>query len=447
MDKARIAVIGSGPAGLFAADELRRSERISIEVDVIDRLPTPYGLVRYGVAPDHPRIKSVIRGLEAILECPSVRFLGNIEYGRDIDIEWVRTHYAAVVFATGASSDRELGIAGELLDGSIAASQLVSWYSGHPDCDYVPDISGESVAVIGAGNVALDVARILSKSADDLAGTDMSDEVIDALRQSRVRTTHILCRRGPEHAKFTTKELRELRDLEQVNVIVDLADLVGIEEESLSRTTQANLKVFREIADAGVDPDNRSVYIHFWSRPVAVTGDLRVEGLDVERTEISSDGSLVGTGNVTQLPVAMVIRSVGYRSDPLPGLPFEGSRGIVPNEQGRVVDPAIDSDHPFTYVSGWLKRGPSGVIGSNRVCSSETVERVIDDLADADGTEYSSAANVDRSLRGRGVQVVDYSGWQQINAAEVQRGASAGKERAKITDWQTLRSLGLADAR
>ncbi|WP_216695278.1 FAD-dependent oxidoreductase [Dietzia psychralcaliphila] len=444
MHKVRIAVVGSGPAGLFAADELIRSDNVEIEVDVIDRLPTPYGLVRYGVAPDHPRIKSVIRGFEAILESPSVRFLGNVEYGRDVDLDWLHKHYTAVVFATGASSDRGLGIVGESLEGSIAASELVSFYSGHPDCNFVPEISGNAVAVIGAGNVTLDVARILSKSVDSLATTDMPDSVIDALRRSSVRTVHIVCRRGPEHAKFTTKELRELRDVDDVDVVIDPSDLACVDVEGLPRTAATNMKVFREIAEAPRHRDRKTVYIHFWSKPVAVTGDNRVTGLDIERTEFDSDGALVGTGRCEHLPVSMVIRSVGYRSDPLPGLPFDSVRGVIPNRQGRVVD-TDGTARPLTYVSGWLKRGPSGVIGTNRMCSAETVGQVRDDLARvADHLSFSEAGAVDESLRSRGVSVIDYSGWQSINDAEIQRGVDAGKERVKIGDWQTLRSLGLA---
>lgn len=446
MPKARVAVVGSGPSGLFAADELRRSEEIGIEVDVIDRLPTPYGLVRYGVAPDHPRIKAVIRGFEAILENPAVRFLGNVEFGKDIDLDWLHSHYSAVIFATGASRDRELGISGETLAGCIAASELVSWYSGHPDSSAAPEISGKEIAVIGAGNVALDVARILSKSADDLASTDMPDNVLDVLRQSGVRTTHILCRRGPEHAKFTTKELRELRDLDHVDAIIDPADLAQVVEDGLPRTTQANIKVFREIAEAPRNPENKTVHIHFWSKPVRVLGDHLVEGLEVERTELTCDGDLVGTGRLEILPVAMVIRSVGYRSNPLPGLPFDLRRGVVPNRQGRIVD-LDDTERPFTYVSGWLKRGPSGVIGTNRQCSTETVERVIEDLVGSARYEPSSADSIDASLRERGVNIVDFTGWQKIDAEELKRGARAGKDRSKIGDWQTLRSLGLADAR
>lgn len=445
MHKARIAIVGSGPAGLFAADELIRSENIEIEVDVIDRLTTPYGLVRYGVAPDHPRIKSVIRGFETILESPAIRFLGNVEYGNDVDLDWIREHYDAVIFATGASRDRALGVAGESLAGSIAASQLVSWYSGHPDNRFEPEMSAESVAVIGAGNVALDVARLLTKSVTDLASTDMPDSVIDSLRDSSVRAVHIVCRRGPEHAKFTTKELRELRDLDDIDVVIDAAELDRVNDTDLPRTTLANLKVFHEMAVAPRRPDRRAVHIHFWSKPVGITGDEHVTGLDVERTELTADGTLAGTGQVTHLPVALVIRSVGYRSTPLAGLPFDEQRGVIPHRLGRIVS-AGERAHPFTYVAGWLKRGPSGVIGTNRMCSVETVEQIVADLAEAPARPSVTASAVDESLRQRGIAVVDYAGWQRINEAEIQRGADAGKERAKISDWETLRLLGLTEA-
>lgn len=443
---ARIAVVGSGPAGLFAAEELVRSEKADVAVDVIDRLPTPYGLVRYGVAPDHPRIKAVIRGFEAILESPSVRFLGNVEYGTDVDLDWLHGHYDGVLFATGAGSDRELGIAGESLDGSISASDLVSWYSGHPDSRFIPDLSGEAVAVVGAGNVALDVARILSKSVTDLAATDIPDAAIEQLNASGVRTVHILCRRGPEHAKFTAKELRELQDLDEIDVVIDPADLDRVDETDLPRPTLTNLKVFRAMSEAPRRPGRKTVHIHFWTKPVAITGADRVSGIDVERTVLAPGGRLVGTGNLERLPVAVVIRSVGYRSNPLPGLPFDTERGVVPNREGRILDPE-ENPRPFTYVAGWLKRGPSGVIGTNRMCSVETVEKILDDLAAAGSTRpVTPADTIDQSLRMRGVAVVDYAGWQRINEAEIALGAGSGKERAKISDWETLRSLGLAES-
>ncbi|GAA4669690.1 FAD-dependent oxidoreductase [Gordonia humi] len=442
MDKARVAVIGAGPGGLFAAEELSRASKVAVEVDLFDRLPTPYGLVRYGVAPDHPRIKSVIRGFEGILENPTVRFLGHVEYGSDIDLDWLSRHYDAVVFSTGAANARKMGIAGEEFDGSIAATQLVSWYSGHPDSSFEPRLSGSAVAVVGAGNVALDVTRILTKSVDELAATDMPDEVLAVLRGSGVREVHVVCRRGPEHAKFTTKELRELRDLDEVDVIIDPADLSRIDETDLPRATIANLKVFREMAHAVRRPDHKTVHLHFWRKPVEITGETQVTGLRVERTVPDADGAVIGTGEREHLPVQLVIRSVGYRSDPLPELPFDSHRGVVPNRDGRVLDTG-GKVIPFTYVAGWLKRGPSGVIGTNRMCSEQTVEQIVDDLAAAEPRRSADAVTVNQSLRERTVCVVDYEGWRRINATEIERGSQSGRERVKVTDWPSLRAVGV----
>lgn len=442
MDKARVAVIGSGPGGLFAADELSRANTVSIEVDLLDRLPTPYGLVRYGVAPDHPRIKSVIRGFESVLENPAVRFLGHVEYGSDIDLDWLRRHYDAVVFATGAANARKMDISGEELDGSIAATQLVAWYSGHPDNSFEPRLSGSAVAVIGAGNVALDVTRILTKSVDELVTTDMPDEVLALLRGSNVRQVHIVCRRGPVHTRFTTKELRELRDLVEVDVVIDPADLDRVDETDLPRAAVANLKVFREMADAEHRAGRKKVHLHFWHKPVAISGETHVTGLHIERTAVDADGAVVGTGEREHLPLQLVIRSVGYRSDPLPELPFEPRRGVVPNRDGRVL--SDDGEVlPFIYVAGWLKRGPSGVIGTNRMCSEQTVEQILDDLAAAESRTSADSAAVDQSLRERAVHVIDYEGWQRIDATEIERGSQSGRDRVKITDWPSLRATGL----
>ncbi|MFE7422019.1 FAD-dependent oxidoreductase [Rhodococcus sp. NPDC057529] len=442
MRNARIAVIGSGPAGLFAADELVRQQDVDVEVDIIDRVPAPYGLVRYGVAPDHPRIKAVIGSLQRILENPKVRFLGNVEFGTDIDRPFLDAHYTATIYATGASRDRSIGIAGEDLLGSRSATAFVSWYSGHPDSPNDFSLREDTVAVIGAGNVALDVARILAKTAAELDSTDMPPHVLDTLRDSRVRDIHVICRRGPEFAKFTTKELRELRNLTDADIIVDPAELTSSPREGLDKATLANLAVLEEFASRPRTDRTHRIHFHFWRNPIEILGYEHVDGLRIECTELAPDGTVHGTGEIDTLPTQLILRSVGYRSVPLDGLPFDSARGTIPNQLGRVVDDA-GRVVPAQYVTGWLKRGPSGVIGTNRVDSVETVASVMEDLVSSpeQGTSVSADA-VDAALRTRGVKAIGYDGWLRINGDEIERGRVSGKDRTKIPDWETLRRLG-----
>ncbi|TCN53413.1 ferredoxin--NADP+ reductase [Rhodococcus sp. SMB37] len=442
MRSARIAVIGSGPAGLFAADELVRQHDVDVEVDIIDRVPAPYGLVRYGVAPDHPRIKSVIGSLQRILEHPKVRFLGNVEFGTDIDRSFLDEHYNATIYATGASRDRSIGIAGEELPGSRSATAFVSWYSGHPDSPNDFHLREDTVAVIGAGNVALDVARILAKTPAELDSTDMPPHVLDTLRDSRVRDIHVICRRGPEFAKFTTKELRELRNLTDADIIVDPAELTSSTREGLDRATLANLAVLDEFASQPPTGRTRRIHFHFWRNPVEIKGCEHVEGLRIERTGLLQDGTVHGTGDIDTVPAQLVLRSVGYRSVPLDDLPFDSARGVIPNQLGRVVD---SDGHvvPTQYVTGWLKRGPSGVIGTNRIDSVETVTSVMEDLVSNPGNTSVSADAVAAALHTRGVKAIEYDGWLRINDEEIERGQVAGKDRTKIPDWENLRRVGI----
>lgn len=440
MEKHRIAVVGSGPAGLYAADSLVRQDAFDIEVDIIDRIPAPYGLVRYGVAPDHPRIKSVVRSLQRILEHPKVRFLGNINVGTDIEPQLLQDSYAAVIYATGASQDRQLDIEGEDLAGSHSATRFVSWYSGHPDHNDAFDLSARSVAVVGAGNVALDVARILAKTAEELHPTDMPHDVLERLRASHVQDIHIVCRRGPEHAKFTTKELRELLHLADADVIVDPADLPAVLDQGYDATTSENLAAFREMAGTDQTKASRRIIFHFWQKPIRMTGTDTVESIELERTELDQSGNLVGTGHLQSLPVQLVLRSVGYRSLPMDWLPFDEVRGIIPNKAGRVTGPDGSPVHGL-YVSGWVKRGPSGIIGTNKVDSSETVATLLSDLDAGGGRPSRSAEEFVEELDKRNVKVVYFDGWQNIDEEEILRGQHAGKDRTKISDWDTLRNV------
>ncbi|HVW42767.1 MAG TPA: FAD-dependent oxidoreductase [Amycolatopsis sp.] len=441
----RVAVVGSGPAGLYAADELVRQQELDVEVDIFDRLPTPYGLVRYGVAPDHARIKTVVRSLRRILEHARVRYLGNVHLGSDIDRAFLEENYDATVYATGASRDRRLDVPGEDLRGVCSATQLVSWYSAHPDARGGFDPAAESVAVIGAGNVALDVARILVKTRDELARhTDMPSHVLDQLGASAVREVHVFCRRGPEHAKFTAKELRELGDLPAVDVVLDPAVLARADAAAADKQARANLAAFEDLAKRTRRADTRKIRFHFWSKPVGILGDGAVEALRVEHTAVDADGSLRGTGECATVAVQLVVRSVGYRSVPVPDLPFDDRQGTVPHDRGRIVDPA-GAIVPRQYVAGWLKRGPSGVIGTNRIDSAETVRSLVEDLKTAAVARKGVAAEtIDMLLAGRGVRPVHYDGWLRIDSDEIARGRRSSRERTKIPDWETLLQLGLA---
>jgi ferredoxin--NADP+ reductase len=441
MNAFRIAIVGSGPAGLYVADELVRQSVLPAEVDVLDRLPAPYGLVRYGVAPDHPRIKSIIASLQRILEHDRVRFLGDIDLGTDIDRADLEAHYDAVVYATGAALDRRTGVPGEELPGSLSATEFVSWYSGHPDRAPEFDLSARSAAVVGAGNVALDVARVLAKTEAELTGTDMPPHVLGRLGRSAVRDIHVICRRGPQHAKFTTRELRELRDLADAGVVVDAGVPHAVPPGEYDRPTRANLAVLRQFADEPRTDVSRRIHFHFWTRPSRIEGGSRVEGLRVERTRDAGDGTVEGTGAFETLPVQLVVRSVGYRSVPVARLPFDEARGVVPNAAGRVTD-AEGTVMPGHYVAGWLKRGPSGVIGTNRADSAETVAAVVADLARTGRRTAGTAASFDALLRAREIRAVTWRGWLAIDGDEIARGRAAGKERTKIADWETLRRLG-----
>ncbi|ALW88454.1 FAD-dependent oxidoreductase [Deinococcus actinosclerus] len=430
----RVAVIGSGPSGIFATEALLKQTDVPAQVDVYDRLPTPYGLVRYGVAPDHLTIKSVTRGFEKTLGDPRVRFLGNVEFGTDLTHEDALTHYDAVLYTVGASSDRRLGIPGEDLAGSMSATEFVAWYNGHPDAaarEMVLSASG--VAVVGVGNVALDVSRILVKTAQELHESDIAAHALSALDASHVQDVWVLGRRGPAQAAFTTKELREFGELHAAEPVVKPEEIALSEAEEAAitdNTKKKNVEVLRDFAAREAEGKARRVHLRFLVSPVEILddGQGRVGGLKVERNRLDENGNAVGTGEFEVLPVQMVLRSVGYRGVALPGVPFDEKRGVIANDEGRVVGRVGE------YTAGWIKRGPSGVVGTNRKDATDTVAHLLADAKDGKlpGAAHPTREAVDALLRGKGVQVYSFHDWQVLDAHELAEGQAQGRPRAKV---------------
>ena len=447
----RVAIVGSGPSGIYAADALTSQTDVPVTVDVIDKLPVPYGLVRYGVAPDHISIRSVRGTLQKVLDRPEVQFIGNVEVGRDVSVAELHRFYDAIVFTYGAASDRRLGIPGEDLVGSIAATDLVNWYCGHPSAqrEVMEDAiaNASSVAVIGVGNVAVDVTRVLAKTKAELEFTDMPQHVLDALAATRITDIHLLGRRGPAQGAFTTKELRELGELEETSVIVDAADVeldpVSATLAEGDRVVARNVEVVREWSTRAADDKPCHLHVRFFARPVEILGIDRVEAIVVERTSLDESGAVIGTGVTETIPVQLVVRSVGYRGLPLDGLPFDSDRNVVPNVDGRIVQDSLPV--PGEYVAGWIKRGPSGIIGTNKKDASATVASLLADAELLPVAPEPAADALTTLLAERGVSTVTYAGWQAIDAAEIALGASRGRDRTTIHDRDELLRTGLSE--
>jgi ferredoxin--NADP+ reductase len=435
----RVAVIGSGPSGLYTADELSKHDAVS--VDVLDRLPCPYGLLRYGVAPDHLKMKSLEITLRKILERPRVRFLGGVELGSGITVDELRNYYDAVVYATGSSVDRRLSIPGEELPGSFSATEFVAWYCGHPDAEVNAfTLDAHSVVVVGVGNVAVDVARILAKTAQELSATDMPDHVLKVLNASTVSDIHIVGRRGPAQAKFTTKELRELGELAGADVVVDPAELVldqaSKEVVETNKVVRRNLEALQEWSTRPLRGRVRRIHLRFLLSPVVVLGTTQVEAVQCERNTPDGSGGVVGTGEMLTVPAQLLLRSVGYRGAPLPGVPFDERSGVIPHLTGRVQRNGCTATGE--YVVGWIKRGPTGVIGTNKGDAKETVEQLLADLGTLPRAPHREPEAIIDMLAQRGVGVVTWAGWEAIDAAERALGAMAGRARIKIADRAAL---------
>jgi len=440
----RVAVVGSGPAGFYAAGHLLAAKDVAVEVDMFDRLPTPFGLVRAGVAPDHPKIKSVTRVYEKTAAKEEFRFFGNVHIGRDLSHEDLKRHYHAVIYAFGAESDRQLGISGEDLPGSWAATQFVAWYNGHPDYrDLEFDLSCERAAIVGNGNVAMDVARMLVLPREELEATDTADHAIEVLANSNVKEVYILGRRGPAQAAFTNPELRELGELTDADVIVESFEIDEHSARSIEGegdiTPRRNVEILQDFAAREPSGKPKRVILRFLVSPVEIRGDGRVEQLDLvhNKLEHGSDGGLraQATDEHETLDVGLVFRSIGYRGIPIDGVPFDEWKGTIPNEEGRVIDPAKQHTVPGVYVAGWIKRGPSGVIGTNKRDAQETVEHVLEDMREdrLPSPERSARAAIEELVAERQPEFVEYSGWELIDAAEKAAGEPLGRPRVKFT--------------
>jgi len=446
----RVAVVGSGPAGFYAVGALLASDEPRFEVDLLERLPTPWGLVRLGVAPDHPNIKAVSRAFEKIAATDGFRFLGNVEVGRDISHEELTSSYAAVVYAFGAQSDRRLGIPGEDLPGSWPATAFVAWYNGHPDFqDLEFDLSHERAVVIGNGNVALDVARMLALTPDELAPTDTTDAAIEAINAAGVKEIVVLGRRGPVQAAWTPVEVGELGDLAGADVLVDPAELVldqasEAELEAAPPTVRRNVEHLRDYASREPAGKPRAIRLRFYTSPTAILGDGHVEAIEVVRNELV-DGRAVATEDRETIPCGIVFRSVGYRGTPIEALPFDEGSCTVPNEGGRVLD---GDGVPLTgvYCAGWIKRGPSGVIGTNKKDATETIQHVVEDAAAGKLGHGVSADEVDELLAERGVRLVTQAGWESIDHTERSAGEPHGRPRVKLREWDALLTAAGLDA-
>ncbi len=443
----RVAIVGSGPAAFYAAAALLASEDPAVEVDMIERLPTPWGLVRLGVAPDHPQLKTVSRAFEKIAQRPGFRFLGNVEVGRHVTHDELAERYDAVVYAVGSQTDRRLGIPGEDLAGSWAATELVAWYNGHPDFqDLDFDLSVERAVVIGNGNVALDVARMLALTQEEIAPTDTTDQAIEAILGSGLREIVVLGRRGPVQAAWTSTELGEMGELEGADVLLDPGELEldpvsAAELEASSNVVKRNVEILRELASREPEGKLRAVRFRFRVSPVAILGEERVEGVEIVRNRLEPDGRgsvrAVATEEREVVPCGIVFRSVGYHGVPLPGVPFDERSGTIPNDGGRVLG-ASGAAVVGVYVAGWIKRGPTGVIGTNKKDATETVELLLDDARGGRLPGRSLDASLDDLLAERGVEVVSYAGWEAIDAVERAAGEPLGRPRVKLCTWDEL---------
>ena len=440
----RVAVVGGGPAGIYAADILTKSD-VDVSVDIIERLPAPFGLVRYGVAPDHPRIKEIIKALDRVLDKPEIRFLGNVNFGTDVKLEELQEFYDAVIFSTGAKSDRELGIPGE--EHSIGAADFVSWYDAHPDDAPTWDFEGATrVAVLGVGNVALDVARVLAKTADEMLVTDIPAQVFEGLKTKQITDVHVFSRRGPAYAKFSPLELRELNHSPNVEVVVHPegfdVDADGMEHIGKHKSQKMVLDTLANWVGRDEVGKPHRIHLHFMEQPAEVVTDAdgKVVAFKTERTHSpNADGTVEGTGEITEWPVGQVYRAIGYKSDALPGLPWDERKAVIPNDGGKVLD--LEGNHiPGVFTTGWIKRGPVGLIGHTKSDAAETVGHLLE-LTTETAPQRSDEA-VDAFFAERGANVFTHEHWLKLNEHEIALGEAQERLRVKVPTREGMLDAG-----
>lgn len=450
----RVAVIGSGPAGVYASDALMKSST-DVEVDLFEKMPAPFGLIRYGVAPDHPRIKGIIMALHRVMEKPELRLFSDVEFGKDITLDELKEHYDAVIFATGAVGDRALPTPGADLPEHFGAGEFVGFYDGNPLFERTWDLSAESVAVVGVGNVALDVSRILAKTGEELHVTEIPDNVYEVLKTNKAKEVHVFGRRGPAQAKFTPLELKELDYSPNVEVVVDPRD---IDYDSASEIMRRNSKITDQVCTilenyAIREPKNapHKLYIHFFESPVEILseegtdGQQHVTGLRTQRMEYDGAGGLRPTGETTDWKVGAVYSAVGYRSDALPGIPFDNVKNVISNVGGRVIESDNTEDEAAEaitglYTTGWVRRGPVGLIGNTKGDANEAVANLLADAAE--GKKFNPSkpelSAINELLESKGIDYLDWEGWHKLDAAERAAGEAEGRERKKYVEWDEM---------
>jgi ferredoxin--NADP+ reductase len=456
MTKLRLAIVGAGPAGIYAADILLKAERkFDVAIDLFDRLPAPYGLVRYGVAPDHPRIKGIITALRDVLDRGDIRIFGNVEFGTDLTLDDLKKHYHAVIFATGAIRDADLDIPGIDAVGSYGAADFVSWYDGHPDFPREWPLDASSVAVLGNGNVALDVARVLAKHAEDLLVTEIPENVHAGLEASQITDVHVFGRRGPAQVKFTPLELRELGELRDVDMVVydedfdyDDASRAAIASNKQVMVIDRVLQSWRQRPGVNnfasvpepVEGASRRLHLHFYAKPIEIKTDDsgRTAAIVYERTKPDGQGGVVGTGELREVAVQQVYRAVGYFGSPLEGVPFDKRHGVIPNHEGQVLHKDSNERVPGVYATGWIKRGPVGLIGHTKSDAMETIRHLINDQGSWWTPEDPSDDAIPALLAERGVRWTDLDGWHRLDEHEIALGAPHERARIKVVDREEM---------
>ena len=435
----RVAVIGAGPAGIYASDLLAKQ---GVNIDLFEQMPAPFGLIRYGVAPDHPRIKGIIASLHRVLDTPTIRLLGNIHIGEDITIAQLHEYYDAVLLATGAVADRDLGIPGENLNGSYGAADFVGFYDGNPRFHRTWNLTATHIAIIGVGNVALDISRILAKTANELHTTEIPDNVYQTLKTNQATHIHIFGRRGPAQAKFTPLELKELDHSPSINVVVDPEDIdydeASIAARRASKSQDLVCQTLEQYAMREPKDAPHTLHIHLFENPVEILGeDGNVVGLRTERMELDGTGHVQGTGKFTEWPVQAVYRAVGYRSEAITAVPFDHGTAVIPNDGGHVVDPAGEIV-PGVYVTGWIKRGPVGLIGNTKSDAKETTDMLIADTLAGRLTPRTATGDITEYLEAQGIPYTTWDGWHKLDAHERSLGSAEGRERKKVVEWDEM---------